>query len=187
MIEGLYEKVEGTVKKVAQETHIRWARIMPADDIEQELWLYILEHPSTQEWMLTAKSSTMKSILAKQGDYICSKERLDYDHFTGNYNYNSQEVGALLEGLVGGKSIKPDMAVDLQLGMEDLQKEHPQFFETLHDIYWERLDYSDTPKRKRKSRALSKLAELMNRKRSQREAERTEGPGTKPKITKEDY
>lgn len=186
-MDELYDKVGDLVKQVAKETHLRWAKILPADDIEQELWLYILESPSVQEFLLKNENQRVKGPLTKKANSICSKERVDYDHFTGNYYYNTPEVSMLLEGKVSGKTIPSDMSADLDLGLDALLEEHPQYFETIHDVYWERLDYSDNARSKRKSRALTKLAELMNRKRSQREMDRTEGPGTKTKITEEDY
>lgn len=181
---ALYEQLEHAVHREARNAEARWNKLMEAADIEQEIWLWMLERPGVQAQLKNASGAELAAVLKKSADQICSKERLDYDHFSGNFHYTPSEVRTLLEAIGQEYDVHDaDERVDLQLGLDELLQYHPNQFEVLQKIYWLGEDFSSTGSlRMAKSRAVDKLCELMNRKRNQRERDRTEGLGTKPKI-----
>lgn len=186
-MQDLYDKVHPLVKKVARSTENRWNKMLDADDIEQELWLFIMESPSVQEYLRTRSDGEVVNALNIQADNICSKERLDYEHFTGNFLYNPADVRDLLGRMTQEERVLDDERIDFEIALEDLRKEYPHYYDSIYSHYYMGYEHEDDAAKMRSTRAVAKLADLMNRKRSQRSAERTEGPGTRPKITTIDY
>lgn len=180
----LYEKLTEAVVREARLAERRWNKIIDHEDIEQEIWLFLLENKSSQRFLETAEPAQVASALKIRADTICAKERLDLDHFSGNFHYTPGEVRDLLEELGAEYDVhEADEKIDLQLGLDDLLQYHPEHFEMIERVYYlgETIENAD-PRRKAKDRAVDKLTELMNRKRGQRERDRTEGLGTKPSI-----
>lgn len=180
----LYEKLVEAVVREARLAERRWNKIIEADDIEQEIWLFLMENKSSQRFLATAEPAQVASALKIRADTICSKERLDLDHFSGNFHYTPGEVRDLLDELGAEYDVhEADEKIDLQLGLDDLLQYHPGHFETIERAYHHGENFDqDSARKMQKSRAVDKLTELMNRKRGQRERDRTEGPGTKPTI-----
>lgn len=183
MIEDLYKKIEHLVKKAARSAENRWNHLLEADDIEQELWLFIMESPSVQNYLDTRSDGEIVNALSIQADNICSKERVDYDHFSGNFVYSPKDVRRLLENITQEERVLDDEKIDFDIALEDLKDETPHYYDSIYSRYYMGYEFEDNPARVRCQRAVDKLADLMNRKRSQRSAERTEGPGTRPTIT----
>lgn len=181
----LYEDLETAVKREARLAESRWNNLISADDIEQEIWLFILENPSSQRFLATAEPAQVASALRTRADVICSRERIDYDHFTGNFHYTPMDVRELLRTLGEEYDVHTaDERADLQLGLEELEQYHPEFYELYVQIYLKGVKFERGSSNERRSfNAVDKLTELMNRKRGQRERDRTEGLGTKPKIS----
>ena len=183
-MQELYELINEQVAREARRAQARWNNLLPADDIEQELWMFLMENSSAQRYLLEANQAEIAKALITRADIICSKERLSYDHFTGNFHYTTEEVRDLLEDYTQDRvELDPSM-VDLDLAMADLEEEDSQYFFILHEAYVAGVEPSH---RQYKTRAVDKLTTIMNRKRSQRELDRHEGPGTKPKIVMEEY
>lgn len=180
----LYEKLVDAVQREAKQAERRWNNIIEADDIEQEIWLFLIENKSSQRFLATAEPAQVAAALKTRADTICSKERLDLEHFSGNFHYTPSEVRGLLEEIGAEYDVpEADEKIDLQLGLDELLQYHPNFFEYIEKAYYLGEDFSSTSTlRDQKSRAVEKLTELMNRKRGQRERDRTEGLGTRPSI-----
>ena len=183
-MQELYELINKQVAREARRAQARWNNLLPADDIEQEIWLFLMENPSAQRYLLEGNQAEIAKALMTRADIICSRERLSYDHFTGNFHYSTEEVRDLLEDLTQDRVDLDASMVDLDLAMADLEEENPNYYFVLHEAYAAGIEPEDT---KSKTRAVDKLTTIMNRKRSQRELDRHEGPGTKPKIVMEDY
>lgn len=167
------------VRKAAQQAETRWNKLLDADDIEQELWVFILERPATQNYLRGKTAKEQISALRKTADSICSKEKLDYERFTGNFLYTPADVRRILSRLAGDERILDDEAIDFGIGFEALEEEHFHYYEAVRDFYFLGRSVENKSDENLKRRCVDKLAELMNRKRSQREADRTEGLGTK--------
>lgn len=183
MIEDLHKKIEHLVKKVARSAENRWNHLLDADDIEQELWLFIMESPSVQNYLDTRSDGEIVNALNIQADNICSKERLDYDHFSGNFIYSPKDVRRLLENITQEERVLDDERIDFDIALGALKDETPHYYDSIYSQFYMGYEAGSAADRKRVERAVDKLADLMNRKRSQRSAERTEGPGTRPTIT----
>lgn len=175
------EQHSAAVQREARSAESRWNKIITADDIEQEIWLFIMETRSTERFLQDAEPAQVAAALRTRADIICSKERLDLDHFTGNFHYTTTEVRDLLEKVyIEEPTITTaDEHADITTALDDLEDEHPGHFIVLYKKYSFGIEPSDT---KKTTRAVDALTTIMNRKRSQRDLDRTEGLGTKPKI-----
>lgn len=180
----LHKIINESVAREARLASARWNKLLPADDIEQDLWIFILERPSVQEYLRTANAQQTKAALSRQADTICSKEQVDYEHFTGNFTYTPKDVRGILERITSEKRVLDDERIDLEMGLEQLDKEFPNHRKVIQEAF-----VLGDPKYLKgslsvaKTRALDKLADCMNRKRSQRAYDRNEGPGTRPAHT----
>lgn len=180
----LHKQIHEQVAREALRAQFRWNNLLPAEDIEQEIWLFLMENPSAQRYLLEGNKAEIAKALITRADIICSKERLSYDHFTGNFHYTTEEVRDLLDELTTERVELDPGLVDLDLAMADLEDEDSAYYFILHEAYVAGVE----PKYSiEKTRAVDKLTTIMNRKRSQREMDRTEGLGTKPKITNPEY
>lgn len=167
------------VRKAAQQAETRWNKLLDADDIEQELWVFILESKSVQAALTGLSDKDKVARLKKKADSICSREKLDYERFTGNFLYTPADVRRILSRLSGDERILDDEAIDFGIGFEALEEEHFHYYEAVREFYFFGREVKNKSDEDLKRRSVDKLAELMNRKRSKREADRTEGPGTK--------
>lgn len=160
------------VKIEAKLAHTRWSRIMDAEDIEQEIWLFILENPTVQKYLESANKKQIKAALRRRADIICSKERIDYERFSGNFIYRPAEVSALLRCIKEREELPPDERIDLELGLKDLKRENPRYYDVLIGRYikGEMVAYKSLA-----SRALETLTTYMNRTRSQRAMDQVHG------------
>ena len=141
--------------------------------------MFIVERPATQNYLRGKSSKEQLKALRKTADSICSKEKLDYERFTGNFLYTPADVRRILSRLAGDERILDDEAIDFGIGFEALEDEHFHYYEAVRDFYFLGRSVENKSDENLKRRCVDKLAELMNRKRSQREADRTEGLGTK--------
>lgn len=171
--------LKDAVRKAAQQAETRWNKLLDADDIEQELWVFIMERPATQNYLRGKSTENQLKALHKTADSICSREKLDYERFTGNFLYTPADVRRILSRLAGDERILDDEAIDFGIGFEALEDEYPHYYEAVRDFYFFDRSVKNKSDKHLKYRAVDRLAELMNRKRSKREADRTEGLGTK--------
>lgn len=168
-------ELKPAVEKVARQAERRWNEFMPADDIEQELWLFIMTSQSVIDYLLQSNEALRVRALKRKADSICSNERMDYDHFTGNYSYVPKDVRRILENLTQERRNLDEEQFDLDEGLKALEREYPQYHEAVIAQYWYGYPPSAPKEQDLRERAIDKLADLMNRKRSQRDAEYTEG------------
>ncbi|TRX43714.1 hypothetical protein [Corynebacterium guaraldiae] len=171
--------LKDAVRKAAQQAETRWNKLLDADDIEQELWVFILESKAVQATLSALDDENKVARLKKKADSICSREKLDYERFTGNFLYTPADVRRILSRLAGDERILDDEAIDFGIGFEALEDEHFHYYEAVRDFYFLGRKVKNKSDEHLKRRCVDKLAELMNRKRSKREADRTEGLGTK--------
>lgn len=195
--------IENDVAKAAKSVAFQWPGIVEADDMEQSIWEHILESPSTMAALQRMENTPRYQTISKIGHRIASKERDDYDHFTGNFRYSVGEVKKLLGdgGLASKSSWKTDeyttdggefedvvlltvsMAEDLKRGMEKLQESSPQYHDILVRKYRDGEYVTGTgAEHTRLTRAQTALTTAMNHGHKQQHAERPDGPGTRTVI-----
>lgn len=210
-MQELYEAIHEDVAREARLAAARWHMNTDADDIEQELWLWVMERPGTQQFFKTANKAQIAAALSSRATDICSKDKVSYEHFSGQYVYTPAEVREILDvyfgsdvsevsdevltlaqenlsetmiGNILGGHITPDEKIDIELGLDHLVAINPDYYKILVDAYEAGIEPEE---RVYKTRAVDKLTDIMNQKRSQRAAERVDGPGTKPKVTNPEY
>lgn len=183
MKEALYEKIKTSVTKEAKAAEYRWHAILDADDVEQGLWLFIVESPAIQAYLSEAEPGQVKKALKTKADAVCSKERLDYDRFSGNWHYTNFETRELLnkwgeELLPDEESLAPEQQ-DFTEALKILRDSNPNHYEVLEDKFVAGSQARSGAEKMAVSRAIDKLTEIMNMSRSEQVAKRHEGLGTK--------
>lgn len=182
----LYTLLEEPVKAAARRASNNWYGLMEPDEIEQELWVEILESPATAGKLADSDPNHITDLLARMADRICIKERDAYEHFTGNYRYSVNEAKALIEEffLRDGESLLVDF-VDVDVAFVRLMEENQK----QADAVFRRYALGETPGEDKSfenalRRGLTHLTDLMNRNFKERERDYRDGPGTKPRIPK---
>lgn len=92
----------GSVRVAARRTAQYWPETVAADDVEQDLWVRLLEGSADALTELAnSPRAGVTSALHKMGMQVAAHERDDYELFSGNYHYSGDEVRALLsEGVL---------------------------------------------------------------------------------------
>ena len=175
------EEVEQAVCKAARAAASSWGSVMEYDDIHQELWLFLLESPSVQRKPL----EELVPVLRWKANAICKQSQVDYEYFSGNFQYSPGEVRKSAKSMSEYDGTADEQA-DFDLAIEILWKHKPEKFEDLED-WFENQEEWNTGKvstRKRIQRMFDALTDAMNDVRRARSSSRVEGPGTKPREPK---
>lgn len=205
----LNDAVARDIRKAARSVAYHWPGVIEACDVEQSIWLRLLESPGTYDFVSGLDAGPRYRTIAKLGHQIASKERTDYDHFTGDFRYSVGEVKALLdsgtlldlEPLIGStysaeeftaKGGSPEDAVlskvssetDLRRSLDRLHTTTPQYVDIVYRRYLHGESLEDSNDRKRLSRALTALTDGMNRSFKQRHVARPDGPGTRRCVSR---
>lgn len=172
---------EKQVKKVARNVSYHWPGVVEPDDLEQLIWLFILERPSTQRHLGGLDEHSRYRALSKIGHELASKERASYDVFSGNFRYSVDEVkyvlskGVLIEDLTGW-----DEAVhDLMEGLEVLVTRSPQYVDAITSRYAD-MEYPKGDAKVTLSRALTAVTDEMNKSNKRRHADE---PGMRKAVS----
>ena len=181
----LHSKLCDLVKKAAESAERRWGGVLQADDIEQELWLFILESPRVQEYLTTSNPRAVMSALKRKSDSLCSKEQLDYGHFTGNFIYTPQYVKDLLKMKEEGKELEVEEEIDLGIALKYLARKNKTYHQYVHNYYFLGVRTPGDTQRRGRARAIEKLADIMNWTHRDRVKNHYDGPGTKNLSRKE--
>lgn len=172
------EEVKQAVCKAARSAANSWGSVMEYDDIHQELWLFLLESPSVQRKPL----EELGPVLRWKANAICKQSQVDYEYFSGNFQYSPGEVRESAKSMTVYDG-SPDEQADFDLAIEILWKHKPEKFEDLEDWFenQEEWNTSMSSTRKRIQRMFDALTDAMNDVRRARISDREEGPGTKPR------
>lgn len=181
-MEDVYEIAEPLVNRAASKAVRDWGGILEFDDIHQELWLFLLGRSSVQNMLRSGETTNVQKLLHAYAHSVCNKERVDLEHFSGNFYYSPKDVRR-----IASEEHEPGVLneehIDYRLGLENLEERFPTQFETLFTLFHEGRTDTDPrgAEQKRIERAFDRLADCMNDVRRARIKDRTEGPGTKPK------
>jgi hypothetical protein len=88
---------EADIRKVSKKAESDWPGVVRAEDLEQEVYLHILESPSTLRDLVAMNQTSRYRTLHKIAQRIASRERSDYELYSGNFRYSVGEVQSLLE------------------------------------------------------------------------------------------
>ncbi|UBI10009.1 hypothetical protein LA324_05210 [Corynebacterium coyleae] len=124
----------------------------------------------------------LEHVLRWYGHSICKKAQVDYEYFSGNFQYSPGEVRESAKSLTVFDG-SPDEQADYDLALEILWKHKPEKFEDLEDWFSNREEWNTglSTTRKRIQRMFDALTDAMNDVRRARRSDRKEGPGTKPR------
>ena len=89
-------KWQREVEKVARRAVRDWPDVVEQEDLVQEIWVHILRSPATQESLTKMDDNDRYRTLHRIAQRIASKERDDFEVFTGNFRYSVGEVKELL-------------------------------------------------------------------------------------------
>lgn len=182
-MKDLYTLLEEPVKAASRRASNNWYGLMEPDEIEQELWVEILESPATSGKLADSDPNHITDLLARMADRICIKERDAYEHFTGNYRYSVNEAKVLVEEyfLRNGEELMIEI-VDVEVAYGQMTETNPNYAEAVFRKFALGEPVDSGWERDRLSRGLTKLTDLMNRNFKERERDYRDGPGTKPRI-----
>lgn len=168
------------VRRAGHTTARKWPGVIDADDAEQEIWLRLLEK-NYIERVSEMEPAARAHVLGRIGSQAASGYRDDYEVFSGNLSYGTDEVRALLRsGLLARQRVELDPSsetltefLDLHEGAQALRDRAPQYAETLGKVFLLR----EEPKHSMETtRAVDALTVEMNRV-SRRRLVEHDGPG----------
>lgn len=196
------------IHKAAQSVSYQWPGVVQAEDLEQDIYVRLLETPGSVEQLISEfdDKSRLNAII-KIGHQIAAQERTDYEVFSGNFRYSVNEVKRLLEDralhnenpeLSSNWSVSEDFIkggefedavlnkssseTDLRRGMERLRSDNPNYANVLMRKYFSDEAITTGADITRVSRALTALTTEMNRSFKQQQREH-EGPGSRKPVT----
>lgn len=169
------------VRKAAQSVAAQWPGIVEADDVEQEIYVNLLELKEENLRRLVDefdRDGLVKVFKERQGHQVAARYRNDFELFSGNYRYSGEEVRSLLESgaLVFADEMTVTERVDLTNAMQRLDETSPQYADIIFQRYAEDKRFgTDSAEKKMLRRALQALTREMNRSFNKATAEH-EGP-----------
>lgn len=98
-MEQLKDDVHSAALSVARE----WPEVIEPGDVEQEIWLYILERPNIGKKLEEMATSERHRTLRRIGHQIASEYRASYEVFSGNIYYGTKDVRRILEKVSNGE------------------------------------------------------------------------------------
>lgn len=165
------------ISKAAKTVAFQWPGVIDAEDIEQTIYLHLLERPNSIEKLLEEFDERQRlNAIIKIGHQIATQERADYEVFSGNFRYSVNEVKRLLEHRALHN------AMDLKNGMAELERKNSKYAEVIVRKYLrgELFAKEDEASRSRLKRALTALTTEMNR--SFKQQRDHDGPGSRKPV-----
>lgn len=178
-IEKLLPEIQQAAKKTARD----WNGIISADDAEQEIVIRLLEDAYAEK-LLSFDQNARTETLEKIGRQIASDYRTDYDHFTGNFFYSTNDVREILErGALHEERVSTNTErLDLDEGMALLKRRNERYAKMLGRRY---LAGEEVKERMVLSRAVDLLTDCMNNVHRNREIAYSDGRGSREIISRQ--
>ena len=177
------------VGKAAKSVAFQWPGVVEADDLEQEIYLRLLETPATIDRLMEDFDEKQRlSALIKMGHQIAAGERADYEVFSGNFKYSVDDVKRKLNWASNKGAAKSignlSMDNDLKAGMSRLEESNQGYAEAIRLRYQDGIvPISGSADQKRLSDALTALTTQMNRSHKQQHVDNPDGPGTRKAMS----
>jgi hypothetical protein len=90
--------MQDEVRKAAKTVAHKWPNVVNADDMEQDIYLRLLESPGSVEKLLNDFSDRSRlNAIVRIGHEIAKIEREDYEIFMGDFRYSVDEVKKILD------------------------------------------------------------------------------------------
>lgn len=192
MNDETYNQLAKAVHYAARATQDEWPGIVEADDVEQDIWVRLLESPGSAERLADMNDRDRKVSLNKIGRQLAIEERSSHEWFSGQVHYSTDDVREMLEAgaLVNEGFMGDDDRLDFGEGVISLREANPNFVSALWDRYEETeetriFDLDSSTNRDRIARAVRKLTNFMNGSQKARNENHT-GPGSRKAISNAD-
>lgn len=200
--------LEKEVHKAAKSVAHQWPGIVEAADLEQDIFLRLLESPGSVDKLLNEFDDRNRlNAIIQIGHQIAAQERTDYEVFSGNFRYSVNEVKRLLEDralhnenpeLGSNWSVAEDFVskggefedtvlnkssseTDLRRGMKRLWERNSKYAEVITRKYLNGDTLTSGADITRISRALTALTTEMNRSFKQQQRQH-QGPGSRKAV-----
>lgn len=182
-----WTKLQKIVRKAAEEAVRKWPGVIDKEDVEQDVMLILAESPATVRGILDADDALAHRLAVKLCHREAAQEMTDYDHFTGQFTYDTEMVKALLEHGVLTWDVQgfSDELVDLMDALERMAWEKSPYVDPILRRYvdGEKPGPTDSAAKMKLSRAVESLTQHMNRTRRTRNENRADGPGTRKVVS----
>lgn len=192
MNDETYNKLAKAVHYAARATQDEWPGVVEADDVEQDIWVRLLESPGSAERLADMNDRDRKVSLNKIGRQLAIEERSSYEWFSAQVHYSTDDVREMLEAgaLVNEGFNGEDERMDFGEAVISLREANPIFVSALWDRYEETeetrtFDLDSSTNRDRIARAVRKLTNYMNGSQKTRNENYT-GPGSRKAISNDD-
>lgn len=195
------EQLRKDIRSAALSVHVEWGEVIEVDDLQQEMWVRLLEADYKRR-LLDMDSPARKKTLRVIAEQICKNTRRDYMYYSGNFYYSTREVRKLLrdgelspdwEGDIKSPRYDPDKVTNTKGQMDDyvcsvrdlnaayavLAREDSAYYATITNHYVHDINTRDASGGKKLTRAVDKLTRIMNR---LHRTPRYEGPGTRKVV-----
>lgn len=152
----LREKVSKAAKAVAK----KWAG-QDVEDLEQDIWLLLAESPNVVTDLLEQHDAVQLDWLVRIGHQEASKERSDYEVFSGQFLYSTDEVRGLLDS--GGLDSQNTWRAEVSDLLEAFEGLAPAFQASVLGRYVDGWLPETSAEKMRLSRAVAAVTSRMNR------------------------
>lgn len=170
--------MKAAVRKAVRSVQFQWPDVIEADDLEQELFMWVIQSPSVQAKLESGDAKSRHGLLVRQGHRIASEARKRNLRFAAEFEYSIDDVKAILSG----KDRRHEALDDLTEAMNSLRETTPQYAEIIARKYAgeELTGRADT---NRLYRAHIALTDEMNSIVRQKFDAYTDGPGSRTVVS----
>jgi hypothetical protein len=148
--------------------------------------MILLESPASARTILTAETeAAQRQMVVKLAHQEAGKEMTDYEHFSGQYTYDTEIVRALLENgaLTDDLDGFREDIIDLIDALVQMTWEKSVYVDPILKRYVDNDKPVDSTERSRLSRAIESLTQHMNRNHQNRTRNREDGPGSRSAVS----
>ena len=178
-LDGREQEIKEAIRRASGSVVYSWPDVVEKEDLEQELWVWLMESPSAQRKLTSIPRDERHKILVRQGHLIASKISDHNKVFAGDVVYSVEEVK---EALLG-RNLGHDIVDDLADAMEILRDKNNGHAAAIRSRYGDREFPKEPAARMVLSRAIVSLTTEMNRVLRNKFAEHTDGPGTRQVLS----
>lgn len=175
---SVIEELIPDIKAVARSVAYKWPSVTTEEDMVQAITMRLLETQGSIDKLVSMPVDKRRAGLSRLGHQIASRERDDYEVFSGKYLYSVEDVRKLLSaGVIGGEEKRFNSSgMDVLDGMIELEKRNPKYNKAILSRYVDGV----IPDRKGAGKdtlnhAIEALTVCMNRKLSSKNYDFTNG------------
>ena len=181
-----YKELHKLATTAARRVSFQWPEHVTTEDLAQDICMRLLESPGAMGTFFNEPDqATRQAFLIKVAQQLASAQQSEYEHFTGNYIYDTAEVRGLLERQVWLHTLdrfRPEV-VDITEAMARMAKTKSNHYAEIIKRFVHEMVPADSTGRMRVSRAVESLTMEMNIIGSNRRKDRIEGPGSRTAMS----